>query len=201
MKSSQSNFNLRSPGSYLARSYLIATVCMALFCWIWARLVVLFWRQITTTHTISIFLIFLGSSFVVETCKTAHFNNLFSELSQCNRSNIILQYFRVQTRKLGQLTRSKQARKFGLHDRSEVPYRVLGIYNFAWSLPNARWSVSYIAVCPWSIERRRQRRNSFLPLLCCSRLLWCRCRLLLVIFARTGCQTQWGLNIYWRSNS
>ena len=25
MKSSQSNFNLRSPGSYLARSYLIAT--------------------------------------------------------------------------------------------------------------------------------------------------------------------------------
>ena len=26
MKSSQSNFNLRSPGSYLARSYLIATV-------------------------------------------------------------------------------------------------------------------------------------------------------------------------------
>ena len=38
----------------------------------------------------------------------------------------------------------------------------------AWSLPNARWSVSYIAVCPWSIERRRQRRNSFLPLLCCT---------------------------------
>ena len=27
MKSSQSNFNLRSPGSFLARSYLIATVC------------------------------------------------------------------------------------------------------------------------------------------------------------------------------
>ena len=26
MKSSQSNFKLRSPGSYLARSYLIATV-------------------------------------------------------------------------------------------------------------------------------------------------------------------------------
>ena len=26
MKSSQSNYNLRSPGSYLARSYLIATV-------------------------------------------------------------------------------------------------------------------------------------------------------------------------------
>ena len=26
MKSSQSNFNLRSPSSYLARSYLIATV-------------------------------------------------------------------------------------------------------------------------------------------------------------------------------
>ena len=26
MKSSQSNFNLQSPGSYLARSYLIATV-------------------------------------------------------------------------------------------------------------------------------------------------------------------------------
>ena len=26
MKSSQSNFNFRSPGSYLARSYLIATV-------------------------------------------------------------------------------------------------------------------------------------------------------------------------------
>ena len=26
MKSSQSNFNLRSPGSYLVRSYLIATV-------------------------------------------------------------------------------------------------------------------------------------------------------------------------------
>ena len=26
MKSSQTNFNLRSPGSYLARSYLIATV-------------------------------------------------------------------------------------------------------------------------------------------------------------------------------
>ena len=33
MKSSQSNFNLRSPSSYLARSYLIATVskCMVLF--------------------------------------------------------------------------------------------------------------------------------------------------------------------------
>ena len=28
MKSSQSNFNLRSPSSYLARSYLIATVIM-----------------------------------------------------------------------------------------------------------------------------------------------------------------------------
>ena len=28
MKSSQSNFNLRSPGSYLARSYLIATVSL-----------------------------------------------------------------------------------------------------------------------------------------------------------------------------
>ena len=27
MKSSQSNFDLRSPSSYLARSYLIATVC------------------------------------------------------------------------------------------------------------------------------------------------------------------------------
>ena len=104
-------------------------ICMALFCWIWAGLVVLFWRQITTTHTISIFLIFLGSSFVVETCKTAHFNNLFSELSQCNRSNIILHYFRVQTRKLGQLTMSKQARKFGLHDRSEVPYTLMLFYH------------------------------------------------------------------------
>ena len=27
MKSSQSNFDLRSPSSYLARSYLVATVC------------------------------------------------------------------------------------------------------------------------------------------------------------------------------
>ena len=30
MKSSQSNFNLGSPGSYLARSYLIATVPVVL---------------------------------------------------------------------------------------------------------------------------------------------------------------------------
>ena len=29
MKSSQSNFNLQSPSSYLARKYLIATVCMS----------------------------------------------------------------------------------------------------------------------------------------------------------------------------
>ena len=28
MKSSQSNFNLRSPGSYLVRSYLITTVLL-----------------------------------------------------------------------------------------------------------------------------------------------------------------------------
>ena len=27
MKSSQSNFDLRSPGSYIVRSYLITTVC------------------------------------------------------------------------------------------------------------------------------------------------------------------------------
>ena len=31
MKSSQSNFDLRSPSSYLARSYLIATVCISDF--------------------------------------------------------------------------------------------------------------------------------------------------------------------------
>ena len=29
MKSSQSNYNLQSPGSYLARSYLIATVLLS----------------------------------------------------------------------------------------------------------------------------------------------------------------------------
>ena len=32
MKSSQSNFNLRSPDSYSARSYLIATVSGTFFC-------------------------------------------------------------------------------------------------------------------------------------------------------------------------
>ena len=31
MKSSQSNFNLRLPGSYLACSYLIAPVCQFIF--------------------------------------------------------------------------------------------------------------------------------------------------------------------------
>ena len=33
MKSSQSNFNLQLPGSYLARSYLIATVTKCYIFW------------------------------------------------------------------------------------------------------------------------------------------------------------------------
>ena len=33
IKSSLSNFNLRSPGSYLVRSYLITTVCTLMLCW------------------------------------------------------------------------------------------------------------------------------------------------------------------------
>ena len=40
MKSSQSNFNLRSPGSYLVRSYLITTVkTISYFFWCLYRLV------------------------------------------------------------------------------------------------------------------------------------------------------------------
>ena len=70
MKSSQSNFNLRSPGSYLARSYLIATV---------SKMSTEFHRKVRLWHFLIEQLSFI--LFIILLIMTHHQRNFITELT------------------------------------------------------------------------------------------------------------------------